>query len=190
RFGKGFGIHGSYTFSRTLSDGGVDSPGALNDFPETPGVSEWALSRQHLAHRFTLSLLEQAPKWASLLREFKFSSLVAVESGRPFTIFTGFDANNDGNPLSDRPGALGRNTLMGPGYASVDVRVARPIKFGERLSSEFSVDFFNLFNRVNIRDITTFYGSSDLNAAPVAGFGSTRSVFNPREIQFGIKLKF
>ncbi|MBO0862036.1 MAG: carboxypeptidase regulatory-like domain-containing protein [Chloracidobacterium sp.] len=190
RFGMGFGIHGSYTFSKTMSDGGVDSPGALNDFPETPGVSEWALSRQHLAHRFTLSLLEQAPKWTPLLREFKFSSLVVIESGRPFTIFTGFDANNDGNPLSDRPGALGRNTLMGPGFASVDLRVARPIKLTDRLNSEFSFDFFNLFNRLNIRDITTFYGSSDLNAPPVAGFGSTRSVFNPREIQFGVKLRF
>ena len=190
RFGIGFGIHGSYTFSKTMSDGGVDSPAALTDFPETPGVSEWALSRQHLAHRFTLSLLEQAPKWAPLLRGFKFSSLVVIESGRPFTIFSGFDANNDGNPLSDRPGALGRNTLLGPGYASVDMRVARPIKLTEKLNSEFSVDFFNLFNRVNIRDITTFYGSSNLNVAPVAGFGSTRDVFNPREIQFGIKLKF
>src|SRR5262249_19578215 len=147
RFGLGFGIHGSYTFSKTMSDGGVDSPTSLTDFPEAPGMSEWALSRQHLTHRFTLSFLEQAPESVPLLHDFKFSSLVAVESGRPFTVFTGFDANNDGNPLSDRPGTLGRNTLIGPGFASVDVRVARPIKFTERLNSEFSVDFFNLFNR-------------------------------------------
>jgi carboxypeptidase family protein len=190
RFGVGFGIHGSYTFSKTMSDGGVDSPTSLGDFPEAPGVSERALSRQHVSHRFTLSFLEQAPKSVPLLHDFKFSSLVAIESGRPFTVFTGFDANNDGNPLSDRPGALGRNTLMGPGFASVDVRVARLIKLTERLNGEFSVDFFNLFNRVNIRNLTTFYGSSDLNNPPVAGFGTPRDVFNPRQIQFGVKLKF
>ncbi len=190
RFGLGFGVHGSYTFSKTMSDGGVDSSAALNDFPQAPGLSEWALSRQHLAHRFTLSFLEQVPKGVPLLRDFKFSSLVAIESGRPFTVFTGFDANADGNPLSDRPGVLGRNTLMGPRFASVDARVARPIKFTERLNSEFSVDFFNLFNRVNIRDISTFYGSSNLNVAPVAGFMSTRDVFNPRQIQLALKLKF
>jgi carboxypeptidase family protein len=190
RFGVGFGVHGSYSYSRTMSDGGVDSPAALNDFPQAPGVSEWALSRQHLAHRFTLSFLEQVPKSVPLLREFKFSSLVAIESGRPFTLYTGFDANNDGNPLSDRPGVVGRNTLMGPSFASVDMRVARPVKFTERFNSEFSVDFFNLFNRVNIRDITTFYGTSNLNATPVAGFGSTRDVFNPRQIQLALKLKF
>jgi len=173
-----------------MSDGGVDSSTSLTDFPEAPGVSEWALSRQHLAHRFTLSFLEQTPKSVPLLRDFKFSSLVAIESGRPFTVFTGFDANNDGNPFSDRPGTLGRNTLIGPGFASVDVRVARPIKFTERLNSEFSLDFFNLRNRVNIRNLTTFYGSSDLSRPPVAGFGTPRDVFNPRQIQFGIKLKY
>jgi Carboxypeptidase regulatory-like domain/TonB dependent receptor len=190
RFRVGFGVHASYTFAKTMSDGGVDSPTSLTDFPEAPGVSEWALSRQHLAHRFTLSFLEQVPKSVPLLRDFKFSSLVAIESGRPYTVFTGFDANADGNPFSDRPGALGRNTLMGPSFASFDARVARPIKLTERLNSEFNVDFFNLFNRANIRNLTTFYGSSNLNVAPVPGFGAPSEVFNPRQIQFGFKLKF
>jgi hypothetical protein len=52
------------------------------------------------------------------------------------------------------------------------------------------VDFFNLFNRVNIRNLNTFYGSADLNVPPAPGFGTPRDVFNPRQIQFGIKLKF
>jgi Carboxypeptidase regulatory-like domain/TonB dependent receptor len=190
RFGAGFGVHGSYTFAKTMSDGGVDSPTSLTDFPEAPGVSEWALSRQHLAHRFTLSFLEQVPRSVPLLRDFKFSSLVAIESGRPYTVFTGFDANADGNPFSDRPGTLGRNTLSGPSFASVDARVARPIKLTERLNSEFNIDFFNLFNRVNIRNINTFYGSSNLAVPPVAVFGTPSEVFNPRQIQFGFKLKF
>jgi hypothetical protein len=91
RFGLGFGIHGSYTFSKTMSDGGVDTLTSLGDFPEAPGLDERALSRQHLAPRFTLSFL---------------------------------------------------------------------------------------------------YGRSDLNVAPVAGFGTPRDVFNPRQIQIGFKLKF
>jgi outer membrane receptor protein involved in Fe transport len=189
RFGLGLGIHGSYTFSKTMSDGGTDAPSSITD-NEDPGVSEWALSRQHLAHRFTLSLLEQVPNSVPVLRDFKFSSLVAIESGRPFTVFAGLDANGDGNPLSDRPGNLNRNTLIGPRYASVDVRVARPIKLTERLSSEFSIDFFNLFNRVNIRDINTFYGGANLNLPPAPGFATPRDVFNPRQIQFAVKLKY
>src|SRR5262245_37187348 len=104
RFGLGLGAHGSYTFSKTITDGGVDSMASLNDFPQSPGFNDRGLSRQHIAHRFTLSLLEQVPNSVPWLREFKFSSLVAVESGRPFSLFTGSDANADGNPLSDRPG--------------------------------------------------------------------------------------
>jgi hypothetical protein len=189
RFGLGLGFRGSYTFSKTMSDGGTDAPSSITD-NEDPGVSEWALSRQHLAHRFTLSLLEQVPNSVPVLRDFKFSSLVSIESGRPFTVFAGLDANGDGNPLSDRPGNLNRNTLIGPGFASVDVRVARPIKLTERLRSEFSIDFFNLFNRVNIRDINTFYGGANLNLPPAPGFATPRDVFNPRQIQFAFKLKY
>jgi carboxypeptidase family protein/TonB-dependent receptor-like protein len=190
RFGIGLGIRGSYTYSRTISDGGVDSMASLSDFPQSPFVDERGLSRQHVGHRFTLSLLEQVPKSVFLLKDFKFSSLVALEGGRPFSVFTGFDANADGNPLSDRPGTLGRNTFIGPRFATVDFRVGRPIALTERFLSEFSVDFFNLFNRVNVRDITTFYGGSDLTVPPIAGFGSPRDVANPRQIQFGLKLKF
>jgi hypothetical protein len=190
RFGLGLGVHGSYTFSKAMSDGGVDAPTSLDGFPQAPGVSEHALSAQHVSHRFTLSLLQQVPKSVPWLRDFKFSSLVSVESGKPFTVLTGYDANNDGDTVSDRPGTLGRNTWMGPGFASVDVRVARPIKFTERLNSEFSVDFFNLFNRVNIRNINTFYGSADLSVPPVASFGTPNEVLNPRQIQFALRLKF
>jgi hypothetical protein len=98
------------------------------------------------------------------------SSFVSLESGRPFNVFAGLDANADGNPLSDRPGLLGRNTLIGPGYASVDLRIARDVQFNERWKSQFSVDFFNLFNRVNIKDLNTVLGSADLSAPPISSF--------------------
>ena len=188
RFNRGLGFHGSYTWSKTITD--VDSVTNLGDFPEALGFSERGLSRQHLGHRFTLSFLSQVPSSVPLLRDFKFSSLVALESGRYYTVFVGSDANGDGNPLSDRPGFLGRNTLEGPGYATLDLRVARPIKFNERWSGEFTLDFFNFFNRTNIRDISAVYGGFDLSVAPVASFGTPRDVFNPRQAQFGFKLKF
>ena len=175
--------------SRTIAD--VDSVTNLGDIPEQISLdAERSLSRQHVAHRFTLAFLEQIPKSVAGLHDFKFSTLVSVESGRPFNVFTGADSNGDGNPNSDRPGRLGRNTLLGPGYASVDFRVARQVKFNERLSSEFSLDFFNLFNRVNIRDLNTVYGGIDLSVAPIASFNTPREVFNPRQLQFGVKLRF
>jgi hypothetical protein len=101
-----------------------------------------------------------------VLRDFKFSSVVSLESGRRFNVFAGSDANRDGNPTSDRPGILGRNTFQGPGYASLDLRVAREVAFKEHLKGEFSLDFFNLLNRVNIKDLNTLYGGTDLSLPP------------------------
>ena len=86
---------------------------------------------------------------------FKFSSLLSLESGRPFNVFAGSDANRDGNPLSDRPGNLDRNSLAGPGYASFDMRVARPFHLGECLRAELSADLFGDFNRTNVKDLKT-----------------------------------
>jgi hypothetical protein len=52
---------------------------------------------------------------------------------------------------------------------------------------------FNLFNRNNVKDINTVWGSIDYpNSPPPAslGFGTPRDVFNPYQTQFAAKLKF
>jgi hypothetical protein len=117
---------------------------------------------------------------------------VTAQSGRFFTVFAGADANGDGNPTSDRPGRLGRNTLEGPGNVSVDLRVAREVPLGERFRAEFSFDFFNLFNRVNVTDLNTLYGGNDLSLPPnpILAFGTPRDVANSRQIQYAVKLRF
>jgi len=125
-----------------------------------------------------------------VLGDFKFAALVTLESGRLFTVFAGSDANGDGNPNSDRVGLLERNSMEGPGYRSVDVRVAREFRVGGRARAELSVDVFNLLNRTNIRDLNTVWGSFDPNVPPIASFNTPRDVFNPRQVQLGLKLRF
>ncbi|HMG35579.1 MAG TPA: hypothetical protein VKM94_16705 [Blastocatellia bacterium] len=189
RFSHGVSFHGSYTFSKAITD--VDSVTNLADIPEGTTVrSERSLSRQHVGHRFTMAVLGQFGKSVPVIHDFKLSSVITAESGRPFNVFSGADSNGDGNPNSDRPGLLGRNTLIGPKYASVDFRVSRAIKVTERVSSEFSLDFFNLFNRVNIRDLNTVYGGINLSLPPIASFNTPRDVFNPRQLQFEAKVRF
>src|SRR6266540_3991989 len=127
RFSRGFSFHGSYTFSKTINN--AESVANLADLPEGPSIgTERAVSRQTVPHRFTLAFVSQIPASVDFLGNFKFSSLVTAQSGRRFNIFAGSDANGDGNPLSDRPGDQGRNTLEGPGFASFDLRVARRIR--------------------------------------------------------------
>jgi hypothetical protein len=192
RFAQGFGFHGSYTLSRVRNN--VDSLANLADLPEGQDIlSETARSRQDVRHRFTLSILSQIPSGVAVFGSFRISGLVSVESGRPFNIFAGRDFNLDGNPNSDRPSLLERNAYQGPAYASVDLRVGRDIRVTDRARAELTLDIFNLFDRVNVKDINTVWGSIDYpNTPPPAtlGFGTPRDVFNPRQVQFGVKVKF
>ena len=190
RFSHGFSFTSSYSFSKTISN--VDSVANLADIPETSLAKERSLSRQNVPQRYTLAFISEVPHDVRVLHDFKFSSLLSLESGQPFNVFAGSDANRDGNPLSDRPGNLGRNTLQGPGYASFDMRVARGFQIRERLRADLSGDLFNVFNRTNIKDLNTLYGGTDLSLPPnpVLGFNTPRDAYNPFQFQFGMKLSF
>jgi hypothetical protein len=137
-----------------------------------------------------MSFMSEVPKDVAVLGRLKFAALVTLESGRFFTVFAGADANGDGNPNSDRHGLLGRNTLEGPGYRSVDVRLAREFPVGGRARAEVSVDVFNVFDRTNIRDLNTVWGSFNPAVPPIASFNTPRDVFNPRQAQVGLKVRF
>jgi hypothetical protein len=120
------------------------------------------------------------------------SGIVTLESGRHYNIFVGSDANMDGNPNTDRPSSIGRNSYEGPGYAAVDIRIARDFVLRGSTRLEVSADLFNLFNRTNIKDVNTVWGGIDINTppAPQFGFGTARDVFNPFQTQIGAKLRF
>ena len=191
RFSHGFSFHSSYTYSKTINN--TDSVANLADLPEGPNIAEQrAVSRQSVPHRFTLAFMSQVSERVPVVRGFKFSSLFTAQDGRRFNVFAGSDANGDGNPLSDRPGNLGRNTLKGPNFISLDVRVAREFALNDRISAEFIGDFFNVFNRVNVTDLNTVYGGTDLTVAPnpILGFNTARDASNPRQFQYGVKLRF
>jgi len=189
RFGDGLGFRSSYTFATARND--ADSISNLQDVPEG-ATFERARSRQSLAHRGTLSILAEAPRSFGVLRGVKLSSELTLESGRYYSAFVGRDANGDGNPLSDRPGLLPRNSLKGPAFASWDLRVAREIRFNGRWSAEVSLDVFNALNRFNVKDLNTVYGGIDLQQAPnpLLGYLTPRDAFNPRQLQFGVRIRY
>jgi hypothetical protein len=90
-------------------------------------------------------------------------------------------------------GNLGRNTMTGPGIATVDFSLFKRHQMaalGEQARVEFRAEFFNLFNRPNFGlPSTALFEPATLQLSPVAGritSTSTRS----RQIQFGLKLMF
>jgi len=200
KLGKYFRLSANYTFSKVLDDGKflvfVDTPQS-ND----QRSAERAISNQNIRHRFVADFVADAPEH-SFLRNFELSSIVTVQSPRPFTLFVGFDANNDGNPVNDRVGESGRDTYLGDHLRTVDIRVSRLLHLGEKYRVQLSVDSFNLFNRANVDEVFSVYGApAFVGAVPQhykdgvtlpfnPAFGSPRTMFNPRQFQFAAKLQF
>src|SRR5262249_21420871 len=72
-------------------------------------------------------------------------------------------------------GNLARNKCYGPGYGSVDFSIYKNTKVTERIGTQFRIEIFNLFNRVNLALPNNFTGGGfgqvtdtigDFNGAP------------------------
>ena len=155
---KYFSLNANYTFSHTLDDGTfttfVSTPQDLYDRP-----LERANSNQDIRHRFIANFTADGPK-DSFLRNFEFSSIITLQSPRPFTEFVGFDANGDTNPVTDRVGTIPRNSYFGDHLYSWDLRLSRYFQIKERLRLDLMVDAFNLLNRPNVDEVTSVYGAA------------------------------
>src|SRR5205085_9725400 len=121
---------------------------------------ERALSLQDVRSRFVFSgTWDSGMVKNKFLRNFELSTIVTLSSGQPFNLLAGVDLDNNGDNASpaDRPNRIGRNAGRGPGFASVDARIARTLAIGERVRITGYVEAFNLFNRLNISDLNRIY---------------------------------
>lgn len=220
---KGVSLSGAYTLSRMVDD---TVPGNFEATPENAfdRRKDRTLSDFHATHRLSVfgrwdlpihTNLSKTPgkktnPFARLLGQPFVEGKSDLKSGRYFNVITGFDANHDGNPLTDRPVNVGRNTFLGPRFAQIDLRMGSLIRVSESKKFEWAVDFFNLLNRTNFAGVNTVLGSPDLVGLdpriisgrkgisdfdyrqPLApnGFGLATSAFSPRRIQIGLKFSF
>jgi hypothetical protein len=105
--------------------------------PFAPG--DYGPSGEDVRHRFVLAGAWHAPGG------FDLSTLTQAESARPFTITT-----SDGSgriSIEGEPTSL--DQFRGTPFVQVDLRIARPIRIGDRWSLTPFVEFFNLINRNN-----------------------------------------
>lgn len=97
-----------------------------------------------------------------------------------------FDRTNITIPTADKPfGNLGRNAVYGFPFYQVDLGVQKnfALRFiNEEARLEFRTEFFNFFNRTNF--------SAPNTDARSAAFGRVSSTFDPRIVQFALKLHF
>ena len=77
-------------------------------------------------------------------------------------------------------GNLGRNVHKTSSFSSIDFRLTRKISLTPRVSLNISMDVFDLFNRANIKAADTAFTKS----------GNPVSAFNPRQLQFALRIDF
>jgi hypothetical protein len=150
-----------------------------------------------------------------LVNDWQVNTIVSLESGLPFTVTSGTDRSLSGigNDYADyvpgvspaRPAGLsqvleyfntaaftaaangtfgntGRNILRGPGFFDMDVALFKNFFITERSRLQFRAEAFNIENRPNFQN-----PSSAINSAT---FGRITSTYDPRLIQFALKLAF
>ena len=90
-------------------------------------------------------------------------------------------------------GNVGRNSLTGPGVATVDLAFTKPIRAkwgGQSGGLQFRLEVFNVLNRANfgMPQRIVFAGAAQ-NEAPIASAGRITSIVTgPREVQLSLKL--
>jgi hypothetical protein len=199
-------LSASYTFSKAIDD-------AEEIFPHTRAQdmkdfrSERGLALYDQRQRFVLAGVFQ-PKgdhgrvWSG----WALAPCLELSSGRPVNILLGSDNNLDQETGSDRPdlvpsgtansystrygsfkvpasgvaGNLGRNAVIGPGYASLNLRLQRDLRLREGWTCQLMAESFNLLNRTNVRSVNPNYQRA----------GEALAAFDPRQVQFGVRLRF
>lgn len=102
-------------------------------------------------------------------------------------------------PTAGKFGNAGRNIFRGPGYRNWDFSLVKTFKINERFNAQFRAEFFNLLNHPNFANPAILF-NNDLSvpdtfglvtATPdVAGANPVIGTGGPRNIQFGLKLRF
>jgi hypothetical protein len=92
-------------------------------------------------------------------------------------------ASLNGSTVAAHPGDLGRNTFRSAGFSNWDMSLAKDTKLFERASLQFRAEFFNILNQ------HAFSAPNRTLATPGFGLASS-TLFDPREIQLGLRLVF
>lgn len=160
-----------YNLGRAYNNtGGVNSRPADNY--DLSG--EWARSDFDERHRLNVLGTFNAGEWLNL------GMTLLLTSGGPYSLTTGRDDNRD-NVANDRPPGVPRNSLQGPGAATLDLRWNKEFNLRESKGKDddgpvisVSIAAFNVFNRTNY---TGFVGnlSSSFFGLPVASQPARRT---------------
>jgi hypothetical protein len=160
----------------------MSDTGGVNWFPADSfhPQGEWGRTDTDRRHQFNFLGTVSLHRWLN------FGVSTSLASNLPFNITTGRDDNGDGMAI-DRPAGGTRNMGHGPNLIGLDIRWYRefrlePSRKDKSPSLTFSVDAFNILNRVNYQ--------SYVGALTSPFFGRAVSTLPPRRVQLGARFQF
>jgi hypothetical protein len=181
----------SYTLSKTLDEG----TGYFDQFDQS---AQRGPSQLDQTHRFVATEVWM-PQFRGL-KNFEFSGILNLASGRPYTaVFDQSEVN-----FSIVPGE-GFNSFRGPTVQDFDFSVSRVFHLGERYSVGLTAEAFDLFNHPNYQQNTvdnvqytvTQTGANGTNgiwsATANPDFGAPLAIvprFGARSFQFSTRFSF
>jgi outer membrane receptor protein involved in Fe transport len=167
-----------YSFGRARNNTSGVSWFPANDYDLS---GEWARADFDREHAFEgLGTFRLGPAT-------QFGVSVSLSTGKPYTMFAGEDLYGNARGTA-RPAGIPRNSLIGPGYEGVDLRLARDFTLHPRSKPNdpwmltVGLDAFNVLNHTNF---TSYVGTV---TSPL--FGQATAAFPPRRLQLSVRTRF
>jgi hypothetical protein len=181
---RGLSLHASFTFSRAIDYGPLQSATPQTDAtfdPFTNGYDK-GLSSLQFPFRFSGNV-----NWRShfdggtalqrrLLENWRISAIGTAGSGAPYSysIFGGTELSGGRETINGSGGAtylptIGRNTLRLPPHGNVNLRLERAFELRKSLQLKAFAEAFNLLNELNLSRVETrpfLLGTPAMTGAP------------------------
>jgi hypothetical protein len=207
----------AYTFGKAVDDGQdalvAGQPAVVQNSYNTSAERGPSVTDQR--HRLMFAWIadpkpfgREQPFLAKVFNDWKLAGVLTFGSGRPENVMVSGDPNQDGNASNDRLPGAGRNSFLGPDYATTDARLTRRLFVHDRIKLDLVVESFNLLNRNNKRVMVTEDGLQS-NTAHFIKIGNKLGInyypghyqiprnplratnaYSPRQLQLALKLIF
>ncbi len=166
----GLYVRGSYTFSRALDDGPLQTATPVLDSQFDPFANGYdkGLSSLQFPQRFAGELQYQSHWRSGSARErralsgWRVSAIATAGSGAPYSymVFGGQRLVGGHESINGSGGAtylptVGRNTLRLPPHGKVDLRLGKEFAKGDRVRVNVFAEAFNLLNERNLSSLET-----------------------------------
>jgi hypothetical protein len=207
----------AYTLAKAIDDGQdalvAGQPAVVQNSYNT--AAEQGLSVTDQRHRLLFAWIadpkpfgREQPFLARAFNDWKVSGVLTFGSGRPENVMVSGDPNQDGNGTNDRLPGAGRDSFIGPDYATTDSRLTRRLYVHDRVKVDLIIESFNLLNRDNKRVLITENGlrsdsayfvkiSNELGVNYYPGHFqiprnplAATNAYAPRQVQLALKMIF